>query len=98
MQVSAQVAHELSKTNYSRTRDLPRILPMWPADLLDCTINGRKRLVARLHSALRQERRRGLAGDWCYDLARHRQLLIAYRAERAILILASKSYAVLPES
>lgn len=47
---------------------------------------GRLRLLARLRTALRRERQRGRAGHWCYDLARHAQLLAAYRTEVAALI------------
>lgn len=35
----------------------------------------------RLARALRSERRRGLAGHWSYDLARHHALLQAFKAE-----------------
>ncbi len=66
---------------YDRTRDLPRLLPLWPEDLADISVDGRRALVGRLASVLRRERQRGAAGDWSYDLARHRQLLTAYRAE-----------------
>ena len=66
---------------YIRARDLPRLVPLWPEEVCDETVEGRKRLVLRLGSALRCERQRGLAGSWTYHLARHRQLLVAYRAE-----------------
>jgi hypothetical protein len=36
-----------------------------------------------MRRALRIERQRGIAGHWAYDLARHAQLLSAYRAETA---------------
>ena len=67
---------------YVRRRDLPRLLPIWPEDLADLSLAGRAKLVARLANSLRRERQRGLAGDWCYDLSRHRQLVIAHAAER----------------
>ena len=70
---------------YVRARDLPRLVPLWPEELSDETGEGRQRLVLRLHSLLRRERQRGLNGDWSYDLARHRQLLVAYRAECLLL-------------
>jgi hypothetical protein len=44
---------------------------------------GRAHVIAALERALRAERRRGLAGHWTYNLARHMQLLRAYRAETA---------------
>jgi hypothetical protein len=69
--------------NYQRARDLPRLFPLWPDELAEESLAGRAALVQRLHTALRRERQRGLCGDWAYDLARHRQLLIAYRAEHA---------------
>lgn len=67
---------------YDRARDLPRLLPMWPWEMqtADAAQHG-ARLLARLRRALREERRRGLGGHWSYDLARHAQLLAAYRAE-----------------
>jgi hypothetical protein len=70
-------------TNYVRTRDLPRLLPLWPHEVAGTTNADRARLLARLRCALRAERQRGLAGHWTYDLARHAQLLRAYRAEAA---------------
>jgi hypothetical protein len=45
------------------------------------------RLLAKLRRALRAERQRGLGGHWAYDLARHAQLLRAYRAETAAYLL-----------
>ena len=68
-------------SGYERVRDLPRLLPLWPEELADDTLAGRRQLVWRLKNLLRHERQRGLAGHWSYDLARHRQLVIAYRAE-----------------
>lgn len=35
--------------------------------------------LAALRRALRAERERGVQGHWAYDLARHRELLHAYR-------------------
>ena len=69
------------RPEYERGRDLPRLLPLWPEELRDMTAAGRATIVARLRDALRRERRRGVAGDWSYDLARHHQLAMAYRAE-----------------
>jgi hypothetical protein len=45
---------------------------------------GRRRIIARLRRALREERRRGIAGHWTYDLARHAALHRALQAEMAI--------------
>src|SRR5262245_37367739 len=70
-------------TGYVRARDLPRLLPLWPHELITTTKAEHARLLARLRRALRAERQRGLAGHWTYDLARHAQLVRAYRAEAA---------------
>jgi hypothetical protein len=70
---------------YDRRTALVRVLPLWPHEMADESLEGRRRLVARLHSALRAERRRGIAGHWSYDLARHVELLRVYRAELAAL-------------
>jgi hypothetical protein len=68
-----------------RRAALGRLLPLWPHELADESPQGRLRVVARLRRALRAERRRGLAGHWTYDLARHVELLRLYRAEAAAL-------------
>lgn len=68
---------------YVRARDLPSLLPLWPHELATPTPPEHARLLGRLRRALREERRRGLAGHWSYDLARHARLLRAYRAEVA---------------
>jgi hypothetical protein len=68
-----------------RAKLLTSLLPLWPREVEDVSIEGRTRLVGLLERALRAERRRGLAGHWTYDLARHVQLLDAYRAEMAEL-------------
>ena len=75
---------------YVRARDLPRLLPLWPHELTATTNADRARLLARLRRALRAERQRGLAGHWTYDLARHAQLLRAYRAEVAAHVRATE--------
>lgn len=69
---------------YDRTRDLPGLIAVWPAELSDTSAEGRRRLIAKLRRALRAERRRGLRGHWTYDLARHAQLLVAFDAECAL--------------
>jgi hypothetical protein len=69
----------------ARAKLLTSLLPLWPAEIEDVSIEGRMRLVAVLERALRAERRRGLAGHWTYDLARHMQLLEAYRSETRAL-------------
>ena len=66
---------------YVRDRDLPRLLPMLPDEAAINSLADHAKLVGMLRRALRIERRRGLAGDWTYDLARHAHLLEAYRIE-----------------
>ena len=80
-------------TRYVRARDLPLLLPVWPADLADTSAAGRERIVRLLRRALRAERARGLAGHWTYDLARHAQLRAAFDAERADAIAANPARA-----
>ncbi len=71
--------------SYQRERDLPRLIPLWPAEISDGSIAARDRLVRKMARALRAERQRGLAGHWAYDLARHAALYRAYQAEKAAL-------------
>jgi hypothetical protein len=66
-----------------RVRDLGRLLPLGPEEIADESPRARRRVLALLRRALRAQRCRGLAGHWSYDLARHAQLLAAYRAEVA---------------
>ena len=70
---------------YDRRRELARVLPVWPHEIEDETPTGRARIIAKLQSALRAERRRGIAGHWTYDLGRHMELLRLYRLELAAL-------------
>jgi hypothetical protein len=42
-------------------------------------------MLTKLRGALRAERRRGIAGHWTYDLARHVELLHLYRQELAMV-------------
>lgn len=78
-------AAPVQSSRYVRERDLPQLIAMWPAELARCDRHGQAAIIRRLHNALRAERRRGLAGHWTYDLARHSQLLAAYRAEVSTL-------------
>ena len=70
---------------YVRERDLPRLLPILSRDLAVRDEDSHRRLVDILRRALRQERARGLAADWSYDLGRHASLLRAYREETVLL-------------
>lgn len=81
---------------YLRTRDLPRLLPLWPHELEDASSEGTLRLLAKLRRALRAERRRAASGHWSYDLNRHLGLLSAYKGELAGLGLNRSDGAVRP--
>lgn len=82
-------ASQARKSTYDRSRDLPGLLPLWPAEILDVSLGAQQRIVARLRCALREERRRGLAGHWTYNLARHAALFRAYKNELARLDAAT---------
>lgn len=69
------------RQSYCRSRDLPRLIGLWPHEIDDHSEGGRRNLLGKLRRALREERRRGLAGHWTYDIARHAGLLRAYRGE-----------------
>lgn len=66
---------------YNRERDLPRLIRLWPDEVASDDPATLKQIVRKLHAALRAERQRGLSGHWTYDLARHSQLVCAYRTE-----------------
>ncbi len=70
------------KIEYRRTRDLPRLIALWPRELGDESAAGREKILAKLRAALRAERLRGRAGHWTYDLVQHAQLIAAYNAEK----------------
>lgn len=53
---------------YSRARDLPKLIALWPHELDDHSPGGSLNVLAKLRRALRAERRRALAGHWSYDL------------------------------
>ena len=82
---SVRTFAEGSQHDDTRAAELARLLPLWPHEIADTSREGRSRLVAKLHRALKAERRRGQAGHWTYDLARHAALLAAWRRERASL-------------
>lgn len=76
---------------YVRRRDLPGLMPMWPAEIEDTSETGRAHIVERLRNALRAERRRGLAGHWTYDLGRHAGMLRALSKEAEELAALRRS-------
>ena len=45
-----------------RREELARLLPLWPKELEDLSIAGRRHIIHTLNRALRAERRRGRAG------------------------------------
>jgi hypothetical protein len=55
---------EAGAAAYSRARDLPKLIVLWPDELGDQSPEGTFRVLAKLRLALRAERRRGLAGHW----------------------------------
>ena len=65
-----------------RRTTIAKVLAVWPHEIEDETLAGRERLLTRLRSALRAERRRGISGHWTYDLNRHIGLRQAYIAEK----------------
>jgi hypothetical protein len=90
--LSAHSHKEAAKQGYVRARDLPKLLPLWPSDVGAVSLSDHARLLAKLRRALRRERQRGLGGHWSYDLARHAQLLRAYRAETGAYLRAMEAY------
>ena len=70
---------------FDRRTALTRALALWPGEVDDLSAAGRQHMLARLRGALRAERRRGIAGHWTYDLARHVELLHLYRQELAMV-------------
>jgi hypothetical protein len=75
----------LRKSEANPAEDVARFLPLWPQELSDRSFEGRRRLVAVVERALREERRRGRAGDWAYVLTRHAALYRMLKQERAEL-------------
>ena len=70
---------------YSRARDLPKLIALWPRELDDESAEGCRLVLGKLRRALRAERRRASSGHWSYDLNRHLALVTAYKAELARL-------------
>lgn len=68
-----------------REREIARLVGLWPHEIADVSPNGRARLIRKLALVLKAERRRGLAGHWSYDLARHAALVRVLRREQAAL-------------
>src|SRR5262245_61936512 len=84
LRLHTRASHKPARTTdrlYDRRTELPRILPLWPQELDDTSPQARRVIVSKLRCALRAERRRGVAGHWTYDLARHVELLRVYQLE-----------------
>jgi hypothetical protein len=81
---------------YDRATELPRVLALWPQELADESPQGRRLVLCKLRRALRAERRRGIAGHWTYDLARHVELLRVYRLELALSGLPGLARTIAP--
>lgn len=91
----SQPVRAARKAHEARARELARLLPLWPSEIADTSLDGRRRLVAKLERALKAERRRGRAGHWTYDLARHAALLAAWKREHTdVMILMRRRTAV----
>lgn len=88
----ADPAGHAPSANYRRERDLPRLIPVGPRELILNSVADHARLVAKLRTALRRERQRGAAGHWTYDVARHARLLEVYRHECRLLEETDGSY------
>lgn len=78
------VSDAVRGTGASR-QELARFLPLWPDEISDLSLRGRRRIVHFLARALRLERRRARQGHWAYDVARHAALARLWRAEAAAL-------------
>ena len=78
---TATPARPAASSRYCRQTDLPKLIALWPHEVAATAAADQTRLVAKLKRALREERLRGTSGHWSYDLARHSQLLKAYRCE-----------------
>jgi hypothetical protein len=63
--------------------DVVRLLRLWPHEFNDKTIAGRKRFIALIERALREEQRRCRAGHMAYDVARHATLCRLLKQQRA---------------
>ena len=71
--------------HYDRRKKLRSLLPLSPEDFRDTGPETTRAIIRQLARALRDERRRGRAGHWTYDLNRHLALAQAFKAEKASL-------------
>ena len=64
---------------------------IWPHEVEDRSISGRRSLIAKLEAACRADRARGLVNSWDYSMARHNALLRILMRERAALAAIESS-------
>ena len=76
--------------------DVVRLLRLWPHEFNDKSAAGRKRFIARIERALREERRRCRAGHIAYDVARHATLSRLLKQQRADLLQINRKLRELP--
>jgi hypothetical protein len=74
---------ENGKSSYKREKHLASLLPLWPSQIRNYTLEGTLYILTQLRQSLRVERNHGQQGNWQYDLNRHMALLAAYKAEMA---------------
>jgi hypothetical protein len=91
---TAIAAARPQQTDRQRRDELARLLPLWPAEIDNLSLDGRRRIVAALERGLRAERRRGKSGHWAYDLARHAALVKNWKNECAALKAADMQQAL----
>jgi hypothetical protein len=75
-------ASRLGKSEATADEPARLLLPLWPQQLNDRSIEGRGQLIAAIARALREERRRGYVGHGTYDIARHAALCRMLKQER----------------
>lgn len=78
-------ARTKTRSRYLRSRDLPRLLGLWPDETANLGEAQLQQIVARLAKSLHAESRRGRSRHWSYDLNRHWALAEAHAAEQATL-------------
>jgi hypothetical protein len=78
--------------------DVVRLLRLWPHEFNDKSVAGRKRFIALIERALREERRRCRAGHVAYDVARHATLSRLLKQQRAGLLQIDRKPHGLPRA
>jgi hypothetical protein len=78
--------------------DIVRMLRLWPHEFNDKSVAGRKRFIALIEHALREERRRCRAGHIAYDVARHATLCRLLKQQRAGLLQINRKSHGLPDA